>query len=453
VPRIHLIGVNGVGVSALGWWYLTHGWRVTGTDRQLGQPARMLARAGAKIREGVHPAWLDREVKRVVYSAAVPPQHAERRRAMRLGILQEPYHKALGRLANAAEELWAVAGTHGKSTTTYLLAELLAAAGRNPTAVVGALVPTWEGRNFRKGEDQLWIVEADEYNRHFYALRPTAAVITNVEWDHPETFAHFGSLRRAFLAFVRRLRPPRLLVVPQKLVAWPWPAARIITFGITPSAELYAVHRRVAAGGQSFEVFWRKRRWGRIYLPLAGKHNMLNFLAALAALLAAKKISPNQAQSVAKTLHPLWRRLEQVGYWQGVKVISDYAHHPTELAATYTAAEEYFPGRRLVMLFQPHHPARTRALAADFVRVLRKIPHLILTEIYQARQKEKIKFSSRMLARQLPQADFVPHLRKLKRVLRKKLKRGDVLLACSAGPLDDWLRERLCAKSHVTANP
>src|SRR5947199_1606685 len=355
-PRpVHFMGIGGAGMSALATVARQRGVRVTGCDTDPSGAAD-LAASGVEVWQGHDPRHLE-GVQAVVVTAAVSQDHPELKRARELRIPVIRRADALGQ-AVAGGTLVAVAGTHGKTTTTVMVTEALTAAGRNPTGLVGGRVAGWGG-NARIGGDDLYVVEADEYDKAFLSLRPTIAVVNNVEADHLECYGSMEALEAAFAEFANRAG--RVIVgaddngadrVALRVSAPVWRVGH----GATADVRIRAV--RLEPGGSRATISLPGGDSLELALVVPGLHNVRNAAAALAVVRALG--ADVQAGARALSEFPgVGRRCDRLGEAGGVTVVDDYAHHPTEVAATLAAARQAFPGRRLVAVFQPHLFSRT----------------------------------------------------------------------------------------------
>ncbi len=372
-------------MSALAELLVRRGVRVTGCDANpVG--CEDLERLGVTVTRG-HDAGHAAGARAIVVTSAMPRDHPELVEARRLGVPVIRRAEALGEATSGpGVELVGVAGTHGKSTTTVMTAEALAAAGRDPTALVGARVTRWGG-NLRAGSDRLYVAEADEYDRSFLALSPTVATVTNIEADHLDIYADLADILATFGKFVAGARTIVLCGDDDGAAGLPMPSsAEVIRYGVrSADARLRALNPRVENGGAAFSVEYDGERLGSVQLRLAGTHNVLNALAAIGAGLALGAPFEGLAYGLSEVTGAQ-RRFERVGEANGVSFIDDYAHHPTEITATLSAARAAFPGRRIIVAFQPHLFSRTRDFAPDFARALCAADAVYLTEIYPARE-------------------------------------------------------------------
>jgi len=380
---IHFVGIAGAGMSALAELFLRRGVAISGCDAHP-ETAGDLQRLGVPV-SGHDPAHVD-SARALVVTSAMPKDHPELVRARERGVPVIRRAEALGEVT-VGRELVGVAGTHGKTTTTVMTAMALAAAGRDPTALVGGRVADWEG-NLLAGSDRLYVVEADEYDRSFLALSPTVAVVTNIEADHLDIYADLADIRRTFAQFVRGARHIVLCADDANANALSTPSStEVVRYGITsPDARLVAGDISSHNGATGFEVVYDDERLGRAELRVPGRHNILNALAAIGSGLVLGADLPSMARGLAE-FKGAERRFQRLGESAGISVVDDYAHHPTEIAATIAAARAAFPGRRLVVAFQPHLYSRTRDFAREFGASLSAADAVFLTEIYAAREK------------------------------------------------------------------
>ncbi|MBV6521482.1 MAG: UDP-N-acetylmuramate--L-alanine ligase [Gemmatimonadaceae bacterium] len=382
---IHFIGIAGAGMSALAELFLRRGVRVTGCDSAPSAGfATDLARLGLPVWAGHDPGHVER-ARAVVVTSAVNANLPELARARELAIPVVRRAEALGEAVRGAE-LVAIAGTHGKTTTTAMTTEALAAAGLEPTGIAGGRVAAWNG-NLRYASDRVFVAEADEYDRSFLALEPTVAVVTNVEADHLDIYQNLDEIKRAFEQFVR---PARAIVScaddpgADDLIFET--GADVFRYGITDRARVAATRIRHEDGKTTFAVVFDGEAIGDVALRVPGLHNVRNALAAIASGLALGT-TLDAMRSGLEGFSGVERRFQRLGTSAGVEVIDDYAHHPTEIAATLDAARTAFPGRRLVVAFQPHLFSRTRDFAEEFGQALAKADAIFLAEIYAAREQ------------------------------------------------------------------
>ena len=430
---VHFVGIAGAGMSALAELFLRRGVPITGCDAN---PAGAddLRRLGVAV--GPHDPAHAAAARAVVVTSAVPKDHPELARARELGLPVIRRAEALGEVT-AGRELVGIAGTHGKTTTTVMTTVALAAAGRDPTALVGGRVSVWDG-NLRAGSDRLYVVEADEYDRSFLALSPTVAVVTNIEADHLDIYADLADIKRAFAQFVRGARAIVLCADDTGANTLATPSAtEVIRYGIDSSdARLLARDLDGRGAKTAFTVVYDDEALGRVELGVPGRHNVLNALAAIGAGLALGAEFEAMARGLASFVGAE-RRFQRLGDVRGVTVVDDYGHHPTEIEATIAAARSAFPGRRIVAAFQPHLYSRTRDFAPQFGRALARADTVFLTEIYPARERPITGVSASLVADALADAGGTLSWRgerdALADALAAAVRAGDVVLTIGAG--------------------
>ena len=371
-------------MSGLAELFVRRGASVSGCDAA-GDPTGDLGRLGIAVSTGHDPVHID-GIRAVVVTSALPKTHPELERARELGIPVIRRAEALGEAVSGGE-LVAIAGTHGKTTTTVMTTEALHAAGRQPTGVVGGRVGSWGG-NLRFGSDQLFVVEADEYDRSFLALAPTVAVVTNVEADHLDIYADLADIHRTFEQFASPARTIVLCADDAGANQLRTPStAEVIRYGIhSRDARLLAVDIRSEGGGSLFEVEYDDEMLGEVELSVPGLHNVLNALAAIASGLAIG-VTVDAMRPGLAAFRGVERRFQRLGTANGVDVVDDYAHHPTEIRATLAAARTAFPGRRIIAAFQPHLYSRTRDFSREFGEALAAADAVFVADIYPAREQ------------------------------------------------------------------
>ena len=433
---VHFVGVAGAGMSALAELFVRRGAVVTGCDAA-GDPTGDLAALGIACATGHDPSHVD-GARAVVVSSALPKTHPELARARELGIPVIRRAEALGEAVSGGD-LVAIAGTHGKTTTTVMTTEALASARREPTGVVGGRVGTWGG-NLRYGSDRLFVVEADEYDRSFLALSPTVAVVTNVEADHLDIYADLADIRATFEQF---FSPARAIVLcaddnGANTLATP-SSAEVIRYGLhSRDARLVAVDVRTEGGGSLFEVEYDGEILGEVELAVPGAHNVANALAAIGSGLALGVTLEAMRPGLA-TFRGVERRFQRLGTARGVEVVDDYAHHPTEIRATLAAARTAFPGRRIIAAFQPHLFSRTRDFAREFGEALAAADSVFVADIYPAREQPIPGVTAQLIVDSARDAGGAVAWHGARAALSDELARavrgGDVVLTIGAGDI------------------
>jgi UDP-N-acetylmuramate--alanine ligase len=450
-PRpVHFMGVGGAGMSALALVALRRGVRVNGCDPDPSGAAD-IARLGAQVLIGHDTSHVE-GTRAVVVTAAVPAEHPELAHARALGIPVVPRKQALAELVNAGRVV-ALAGTHGKSTTTVMTTEALTAAGLEPTGLAGGRVNEWGG-NALLGGDRLFVVEADEYDQAFLTLRPSVAVINNVEPDHLECYGSLEALEAAFADFARPADrvllgsdDPGARRVLDRLGRSA--RSRVWTFGFD-SADVRLTRVQHSTEGSRATVTLPDGTQVALRLGVPGLHNLRNATGALGAALAVGAALEPVLESLAR-YRGLGRRFECLGEANGIGFVDDYAHHPSELVATLAAARQAFPGRRIVAVFQPHLYSRTAAHGAAMGRALAAADVAIVTEIYAARELPLPGVTGQSVARAAEEAGatvvFEPDKARLQERILEAVRPGDVVITLGAGDvtrvgrdLMQWLR-------------
>lgn len=441
---VHFMGIGGAGMSALALLACRRGVAVTGCDTDPTGAADVVA-LGAVVAEGHDPAHVE-GARALVVTAAVRRDHPEIARAAGLGIPVVQRKDALGALV-AGRRTVAVAGTHGKTTTTVMTTVALSAAGLEPTGLAGGRVGAWGG-NARIGGDDLFVVEADEYDQAFLALQPTVAIVNNVEPDHLECYGTFEALEDAFHAFSDRAE--RVIVGVDDA------GARRLADRLGSKAWRFGVEggdlpiRNVVAQPDSTVATVGVPGHGDVTLRLQvpGMHNLRNAVAALGAA-AALGAPLEQVLAGLADFSGVGRRFERLGQERGVEVVDDYAHHPSELVATLAAARQAYPGRRLVAVFQPHLYSRTAAHGAAMGRALAAADLAVVTDVYAAREQPVAGISGRSVADAAEAAGvstlYEPDRPSLGRRVLSAVLPGDVVVTLGAGDVTRIGRELLAA--------
>jgi UDP-N-acetylmuramate--alanine ligase len=431
---IHFVGIAGAGMSALAELFMLRGMRVTGCDLHP-ENAADLVRRGIAVAGEHSPAHAD-GARALVITSAMRKDHPELVRAHELGLPVIRRAEALGE-ATAGTMLVGVAGTHGKSTTTVMTTEALAAAGLEPTGYVGARVTSWGG-NVRAGSGERFVVEADEYDRSFLALAPTVAVVTNLEADHMDIYADLDDLRRTFARYVRGARYVVLCADDEEANRIPTPpSAEVIRYGLrSTDARLRATGLRRDGLGTRFTVEYDGKAEGEVMLAVPGEHNVRNALAALAVGLGLGAKVPQMAPGIA-AFRGVERRFQILGEAAGALVVDDYAHHPTEVRATIQAARAAAPERRLVVAFQPHLFSRTRDLAREFGEALAEADVVYLLDVYPSREKPIPGVTSDLISTVMRELGRPPRWQGARAALAGALMRdaraGDLIITMGAG--------------------
>jgi UDP-N-acetylmuramate--alanine ligase len=442
IKHIHFVGIGGAGMSAIAEVLHGQGYRVSGSDLTDCAVTRRLGLIGVNVFIG-HDAAHIAGAQAVVTSTAVKANNPEvlAARAQRIPVVARAV--LLAELMRLKKGI-AIAGTHGKTTTTSLVASVLAEAGVDPTFVIGGKLQS-AGANSKLGAGEHIVVEADESDASFLYLSPVISVVTNIDADHMDTYGHdIGQLRRAFVDFIHRLPFYGRAVLCSDdagvQAVLPQLERPITTYGLKAGADLRAVDVVAVAGGQMRFV---AQQTGHADLPitlnLAGVHNVCNALAAIA---VARELTLPDAP-IARALAQfagVGRRFQKHGDVPaigggGYSVVDDYGHHPVELAAVLAAARGAYAGRRLIVAFQPHRYSRTRDCFADFVAVLKDFDAVILTEVYAAGEARLQGADGQALAASVPGAIFVPDVAALPAAIHQAAHAGDVVITMGAGSI------------------
>lgn len=446
---VHFMGVSGAGMSALAELVLRAGGQATGCDARPGPAAHALAAQGLEVAAGHDPAHVAGAAA-VVVTAAVPPDHPELAAARARGIPVLKRAQALGAVVNPGVVV-AVAGTHGKTTTTAMTTAILAEAGLDPTGFVGGRVPAWGG-GLRPGSDRLFVVEADEYDRSFLALRPRIAVVTTVEADHLDVYGTVEAIEQAYREFLAPVPEDGLVAAcvdddGARRLLREVRGPRALGYGLNPDAELRATAVEQHGRGSRFRVEEAGAVLTELTLRVPGLHNVRNALGALAAARAAGA-DVDAARRALASFDGVDRRFQVVGEARGVVMVDDYAHHPTEIAATLAAARAAYPARRIVAVFQPHLYTRTRDFADAFGRALAGADVVWVADVYPAREAPIPGVTGELVARAAEAAGgaevhYHAELDSLAEALAPTLEPGDVCITLGAGNIDAAGREVL----------
>lgn len=448
--RIHIIGIGGTGLSAIAKVLHERGEAVSGSDQAPSAYAQALEALGVPVTYG-HAAANVAGARIVLVSSAVAADNPEVLAARQAGIpvlRREEFFREL----TAGYRTVAVAGTHGKSTTTAMIAWILDQAGRDPSYIIGG-VATDLGSNAHAGAGIEFVVEADEYDRAFLGLSPSTAVVTNIEHDHPDCYPTPEEFHAAFEAFGAQVQDLLITCADDAGAAALNPAGvRHITYGLHAPADWQASEvRPTAGGGSTFTAWHHDLRMGPVTVTQPGVHNVSNGLGALA---ATDHLGTPFATSVhaLASFHGVGRRFEVLGEADGVTVIDDYAHHPSEIRATLQAARQRFPQAEVWAVFQPHTYSRTRTLLDGFARAFGDADHVLVTEIFAAREQPDGVTSGKGLVQAMDHVDarFVSSLDQALGVLSAEAKPGSVVVTLSAGDANRVGRELLALRGTGT---
>ena len=436
--QIHFVGIGGIGMSGIAEVLLNLGHRVTGSDLKATNITRRLESLGATVFDGHRPENVA-GADVVVISSAVGPDNLEVAAAKQDFIPVIPRAEMLAELMRLKYSV-AVAGSHGKTTTTSLVGALLSAAGMDPTLVIGGRLDIIDS-NARLGQGEFLVAEADESDGSFLMLSPTIAVVTNIDLEHLDYYRDLDHLKETFLTFINRVPFYGAAVVclddPNVQALIPGMKKRYMTYGLSAQADIQAVDVVQLAWGSRYELLVKGENLGLVEIQIPGRHNVLNSLAAVGAALEVgvpiEAIIRGFNQPLA-----IERRLQFKGDQGGVLVLDDYGHHPTEIRATLATLKECHPERRLVVLFQPHRYSRTHRLFESFFYAFNQADRLIMTEVYPAGEKPIPGVTGQALAESVKQhghheAEYVPELDRLTDQAFSEARPGDLILTLGAG--------------------
>ncbi|MFL6374246.1 MAG: UDP-N-acetylmuramate--L-alanine ligase [Pyrinomonadaceae bacterium] len=453
VKRIHFIGIGGIGMSGIAEVLCNLGFSVSGSDAKRGKNTERLETLfDVRISEG-HAAENVGDAQVVVYSSAVKDDNPEIVTARERGIPVIPRAEMLAELMTLKPYAVAVAGTHGKTSTTSMIATVLGHAGIDPTTVVGGVVDTL-GSNAKLGASEWFVTEADESDRSFLMLYPTIAVVTNIDKEHMESYKGMDDVVQCFLDFVNKVPFYGAAVLclddPNIQLMMPRIKRRRVTYGLTAQSEVSAGHISYHGFGSKFTVVRRGEELGEMELPVPGEHNVYNSLAATAVALELD-IEFDKIVEAFNGFKNANRRFQFKGEVNGITVIDDYGHHPTEILATLSAAKNAAVGRRKVVVFQPHRYSRTKELMDDFVVAFNNADVLYILDIYAASEQPIEGITAEVLAENIRRfghrsATYIGDVDTAAEQVVPELRPGDLVITLGAGSvtkLSDELVEKL----------
>ena len=432
--RIHFIGIGGAGMSGLARIALSHGITVSGSDAKDSSVVTALSALGATVSTSHIAANVD-GADLVVYSTAISATNPERVRAVELGITVLTRAAALALLMSESKSI-AVAGTHGKTTTSSMLAVALQSCGADPSFAIGGTI-TASGSNAHRGTGDIFVAEADESDGSFIEYHPFAAIVTNVEHDHVDFFPTPESVHNAFRDFVATINPEGFLTycaddAGAVDLAHAAKDLHLISYGESESADLRIDRIELMTMGSSARAMWKGKTVGQIELQVPGHHNLLNAAGVLATGLNLG-FSATELLTGLATFRGTGRRFEVKGSIHGVRVIDDYGHHPTEVQVTLAAARRYAADGRLIVIFQPHRYSRTKAFASAFASVLDTADRAIVLEIYAASEKPIDGVTSKLITQQMKIGEYIPNFVDVTDSVIAMAQPGDVIMTLGAG--------------------
>ena len=437
--HVHFIGIGGISMSGLAEILLKEDFRVSGSDNKESALTEHLASLGASIFYGQKASNIIPGIDVVVYTAAIREDNEEYREAKKQGLPMLSRAELLGQLMTNYNTPVAVAGTHGKTTTTSMLSHILLAGKKDPTISVGGILKAIGG-NIRVGGSEVFVTEACEYTNSFLHFFPKVGIILNIDADHLDFFKDLDDIRSSFRRFAALLPEDGALIIngaiPNLSEITAGLSCRVITYGNDRSFQYSSSDiSHNEKGEASFDLYREGEYAERILLSVNGDHNVSNALAAIAAA-ELLGVSPEAVREGLKDFHGTDRRFEYKGDMNGVTVIDDYAHHPTEIRASLAAAHDY-PHREIWCIFQPHTYTRTKALFQEFADALTAADHIILADIYAARETDTLGISSADLAAALKDKGcdvyYYPTFREIEDFCMENCQKGDLLITMGAG--------------------
>ncbi len=437
--QIHFVGIGGSGMSGIAEVLVNLRYHVSGSDLQASDATRRLKRIGARIYRGHKADHLD-AADVVVVSSAVRPENSEIVEARRRKIPVIPRAEMLAEIMRMKYGV-AVAGAHGKTSTTAMIGDVLTAGGLDPTVVIGGRVKTLRS-GAKVGQGEFMVAEADESDGSFLKMKPTIAVVTNIDREHLDHYENLGEIQDAFVQFLSRVPFYGAAVVcldePNLRAILPRVDRKIVTYGLSSEADLVATDVAFDGFGSSYIARWRGDKLGSVRLPVPGRHSVYNSLAAVATGLELDVSFARIARALAR-FHAVDRRFQRKGEAFGATVVDDYGHHPTEIQATLAAAREGF-GARTLVAFQPHRYSRTRALLEEFGRAFVLADRVIVTSIYAAGEAPIADVDGAAVADALvrhghPAVSYEPRLDRVPKRLRELVLPGDLVITLGAGDI------------------
>ncbi len=439
--HLHFIGIGGISMSGLAEILLKENFRISGSDARTSELTEKLERLGAEIYPGQRASNIKEDIDAVVYTAAIHADNPELKAAVDRQLPTLTRAELLGQIMDNYQQSIAVSGTHGKTTTTSMITQILLEACADPTVSVGGILNSIQG-NIRVGGSDVFLTEACEYTNSFLNFYPRYALILNIEEDHLDFFQDIDDIRRSFRRFAENVPPEGTLIINGEIENIPelteGLSCSITTYGLAPSDSYYADNIVFNTQGcADFTLMYKNRALGPVSLSVPGIHNVSNALAACGLALELG-ISLEHIQSALAGFEGPERRFEYKGSLGGITIIDDYAHHPAEITATLTAAQNY-GSHRIICVFQPHTYTRTRAFMDEFAASLSMADLVVLADIYAARETDTLGISSRNLQEKLQnlgkECYYFPSFDEIENFLLNKCINGDLLITMGAGDI------------------
>ena len=445
INKVYLAGIGGIGLSAIAYYFLSQEKEVEGSDQVKSEITKRLETKGVYINYKPKADNIDLDINLLVYSAALPADHPELIKAKELNISTLSYFQFLGILSKNYKTI-AVTGTNGKTTTTAMLGLILEKAGLDPTVIVGSLVPQWQS-NFRAGQSKLLVVEACEWQAHMLEIDPDIIILTNIAEDHLDFYKDLDDIKKHFQKFVNQLQPTGLFIKnnddknSENINSF----GQTLTFGKSNEANYNFANLLVHPGEQKFSINKKEVELAEFSLSVPGLYNIYNALSAVT-VADFLEVNKHQIWNGLSEFKGVWRRFEVVGKAKTNLVISDYAHHPDAIRGLLKATKDFYPDKKLIAIFQPHHHNRTKTLINDFAKSFDLADQVIVSEIYRVggrEDKEHDQVSSQDLVDKMehPRKYYAADFSAVKQIIKKINSSDAILLFIGAGDIDDLARE------------
>ena len=440
INKVYLAGIGGIGLSAIAYYFQNLGKEVSGSDVLESEVTKRLQAANIEINFKQKAKNISEDIDLFIYSSALPDNHVELLQAKEFKIPALSYFEFLGLLSKNYKTI-AVTGTNGKTTTTAMLGLMLEKAGLDPTVIVGSLVPQW-GNNFRLGKSDILVVEACEWRAHMLKLHPNIIVLTNVAEDHLDFYKNLTDIKKHFKKFVKKLPEDGLFVKNfddqnSKEINF----KNTITFGADQEADCFYKDLKIEDGKQIFST----NKFDNIELAVPGKYNIYN---ALASMSVANYLGVNKHQmwNALAEFKSTWRRFEIVGQMKSSIIISDYAHHPDSITMLLRATKDFYPDKKIIAVFQPHHHNRTKTLLNEFAKAFYLADYAIISEIYSVAGredeiKEDVSSIDLLTAMNHKHKYYANDFKKVKEILKDINPINSVIIFIGAGDIDNLARE------------
>lgn len=438
--HIHFIGIGGISMSGLAELLISKNFTVSGSDNKESVLTRQLAAAGCRIFIGQSANNIDSTIDAAVYTAAIHPDNPEYDRCIKLGIPMLTRAELLGQVMTNYRTAIGVSGTHGKTTTTSMLSEILLLADTDPTISVGGMLPSIGG-NMRIGHSDMFLTEACEYTNSFLSFHPTMDIILNVEEDHLDFFKDLDDIRASFKKYTELLPDDGFLIINSSIENYQYfykdSKCSVITFGLNPENSNYSAKdfHIDDKGDYCYTLLYNNEARCKVALKVPGEHNILNSLAAIAAAVTLGIDLDTAVRGIAG-YSGVDRRFQVKGVCSGFTIIDDYAHHPAEITATLKAARHY-PHKKLWCVFQPHTYTRTKAFLPEFAKALSLADHVVLAKIYSAREADIYGVSSAdiqsLIAKEGTPCEYFESFPEIESFIKDNCKEGDVVITMGAG--------------------